>query len=101
MELGKEAWFKVSALAISTCWKHVGLTGKIGPGLPVDRPSDPIPTFGPGAEHYRHQSEQGRQNPDLFFVSNAACSEISTLFDFFSLCIILNIYLLIFCLRLA
>ena len=101
MELGKEAWSKVSALAISNCWKHVGLTGKFGPGLPVDRPSDPIPTFGPGAEHYRHQSEQRRQNPDLFFVSNAARSEVSTLFDFFSLCIIFNIYLLNFCLRLA
>jgi len=78
MELEKEVWYKISALAISNCWKHVGLTGKFGPELPVEPSSDPIPTFVPGAEHYCHASEQRNQNSDLFFVSHATRSEVST-----------------------
>ncbi|CUS10028.1 unnamed protein product [Tuber aestivum] len=79
MELGKEAWSKVTATTISNCWKHVGLTGKFGPGLPVERPSDPIPTFGPAAELYRAQAEQRNQNPDLFLLSHSAYHEVAEL----------------------
>ena len=101
MELAKEAWSRVSALAISNCWKHVGLTGKFGPGLPVERPSDPIPTFGPGAERYRYQSEQRSLNPDLFFLSHTTRSEVSTFLYYFPIYIIFDFSILIIYLNLG
>ncbi|RPA99586.1 DDE-domain-containing protein, partial [Choiromyces venosus 120613-1] len=79
MELRKEAWSKVLAMAISNCWKHVGLSGKFGPGLPVECPSNPIPTFGPGAEQYRRHTAQRNQHPDKFLLSYTANHEVSEL----------------------
>ena len=76
MEIAKTAWKLITPSTIENCWKHVGLAGMFGPGLLVERLSDPFPTIGPSADLYQQQQEFLLQHPDQFFLAPDCQEEV-------------------------
>ena len=58
----------ITPSTIEYCWKHVGLAGIFGQGLPVEGLSDLFPTIGPSADLYQQRQEFLLQHPDQFFL---------------------------------
>lgn len=77
MEIAQEAWGLVSSDCIRNCWKHVGLAGQFGPGLPIPpRPNDIIPQIRPAADQRRALKADQAANPDHYFLSKDARLEV-------------------------
>ena len=47
-----------------------------GPGLPVERLCNPIPTLGPRADFYQQQQQYLLQNPDQLFLAPDCQAEV-------------------------
>ena len=76
MEMAKGAWNLITPSTIENCWKHVGLANMFGPGLPVERLSDPFPTIGPSADLYQQRQEFLLQHPDQLFLAPDCQEEV-------------------------
>lgn len=75
MERAKCAWNLITTSTIENCWIPVGLAVMFGPGLPVERLSDPFPTIGPSADLYQQRQEFLLQHPDQLFLA-PDCQEV-------------------------